>query len=43
MGHYLQNVTPKLALGTEIAYQSSPQVPGGQIALLSLAARYTGE
>lgn len=42
VGHYLQNVTPKLALGTEIAYQSSPQVPGGQIAVLSLAARYTG-
>ena len=26
--HYLQTVTPKLALGAELAYQAAPQIPG---------------
>ncbi|XP_060520100.1 mitochondrial import receptor subunit TOM40 homolog 1-like [Cylas formicarius] len=41
--HYLQAVTPRLALGSELAYQKGPAVPGGEIALLSAAARYTTE
>lgn len=40
--HYLQNVIPSLALGAEMAYQYGPQVPGGEIAVMSLAGRYTG-
>ncbi|XP_045464289.1 mitochondrial import receptor subunit TOM40 homolog 1-like [Harmonia axyridis] len=39
--HYLQSVTPRLALGTELAYQKGAGVPGGQIALLSAAAKYS--
>lgn len=39
---YLQNVVPSLALGAEMAYQYGPQVPGGEIALMSLAGKYTG-
>jgi len=39
---YLQNVTPSLSLGSELVYQSSPQLPGGHIAALSIAGRYTG-
>lgn len=41
--HYLQAVTPHLALGSELAYQKGPAVPGGEIALLSAAAKYTTE
>lgn len=37
--HYLQAVTSRLALGTEIAYQKGPGIPGGEIALLSAAAK----
>lgn len=40
VAHYLQAVTKKLALGGELAYQVGPQVPGGQIAIVSAAARY---
>ncbi|PNF34924.1 Mitochondrial import receptor subunit TOM40-like protein 1 [Cryptotermes secundus] len=40
--HYLQSVTPSIALGAELVYQYGPTVPGGEIALLSAAARYTG-
>ncbi|CAL1279917.1 unnamed protein product [Larinioides sclopetarius] len=40
--HYLQNVMPSLALGAEMAYQYGPQVPGGEIAVMSLVGRYTG-
>jgi len=43
VGHYLQSVTNKLALGSEIAYQYGPQVPGGEIAILSAAGRYGDE
>jgi len=37
--HYLKSVTPKVALGAELAYQASPQLPGGHIAVGSLASR----
>lgn len=37
--HYLQAVSKRLALGSELAYQRGPTVPGGEIALLSLAAK----
>jgi len=37
--HYLKKVTPKLALGAELAYQATPQIPGGHIAVASLASR----
>lgn len=37
--HYLQSVTTRLALGTELAYQKGPGIPGGEIALLSAAAK----
>ncbi|GFW39129.1 mitochondrial import receptor subunit TOM40 homolog 1 [Trichonephila clavipes] len=40
--HYLQNVMPSLALGAEMAYQYGPQIPGGEIAMMSLAGRYIG-
>lgn len=39
--HYLQCVTSRLALGAELAYQKGPAVPGGEIALLSAAAKYS--
>jgi len=42
IAHYIQNVTSKLAIGTELAYQASPQIPGGHIGVLSLLGRYTG-
>lgn len=32
VGHYLQRVYPKVDLGTEIAYQYGPQIPGGGMA-----------
>lgn len=41
VGHYLQSVTQNLALGGELAYQYGPNVPGGEIALVTAAARYT--
>lgn len=39
--HYLQSLTPSLALGGELAYQRGPGVPGGQVAVVSAAGRYT--
>jgi len=39
---YLQNVAPKLALGAELVYQYGAQVPGGEMAVVSLASRYIG-
>ncbi|XP_014479777.1 PREDICTED: mitochondrial import receptor subunit TOM40 homolog 1 [Dinoponera quadriceps] len=39
--HYLHSVTPSLALGGELAYQRGAGIPGGQVALLSAAGRYT--
>lgn len=41
VGHYLQSVTKSVALGAELAYQYGPNVPGGQIAVLSAVGRYT--
>ncbi|KAH9492857.1 translocase of outer mitochondrial membrane [Bulinus truncatus] len=43
VGHYLQRITPSLALGAEIMYQRGQQVPGGEIAIMSLAGRWSGE
>lgn len=43
MGHYLQRVTPGVALGAELVYQRGPRVPGGEIAVLSLASKITGK
>lgn len=42
VGQYLQSITARVALGAELAYQRSPQMPGGHAAILSLGARYTG-
>jgi len=42
IAHYLQRVTPSVDLGAELAYQASPQIPGGHIGVLSLLARYSG-
>lgn len=42
IAHYLQSVTPALSLGAELAYQASPQIPGGHIGVLSGLARYAG-
>ncbi|XP_026667240.1 mitochondrial import receptor subunit TOM40 homolog 1-like isoform X1 [Ceratina calcarata] len=39
--HYLQSITPSVALGGELAYQRGPTLPGGQVAVLSAAGRYT--
>ncbi|CAK9817491.1 Mitochondrial import receptor subunit TOM40 homolog 1 [Anthophora plagiata] len=39
--HYLQSITPSIALGGELAYQRGPTLPGGQVAVLSAAGRYT--
>lgn len=39
VAHYLQAVTNQLSMGGEFAYQYGPAVPGGQIALMSAAAR----
>jgi mitochondrial import receptor subunit TOM40 len=41
VAHYLQALTKKISLGTELAYQYGPMVPDGQIAIVSLAGRYT--
>lgn len=39
--HYLQSVTPSVALGGEFAYQEGPSVPGGHVTVVSVAGRYT--
>lgn len=38
--HYLQSISPSLAVGAELAYQRGGGVPGGQVGILSLAGRY---
>jgi len=43
IAHYIQSVTTNLALGAELAYQASPQIPGGHIGVLSVLGRYTGQ
>ncbi|KAJ8686155.1 hypothetical protein QAD02_021949 [Eretmocerus hayati] len=39
--HYLQSVTPNLALGGELVYQQGPGIPGGYISVVSAAGRYS--
>lgn len=39
--HYLQSITPSLALGGELVYQKSQTIPGGSLAVLSAAGIYT--
>ncbi|XP_004926637.1 mitochondrial import receptor subunit TOM40 homolog 1-like [Bombyx mandarina] len=41
VGHYLQSVTKRLALGAELVYQSGARIMGGEICIVSGAARYT--
>jgi len=41
--HYLKAVTSWLSLGAELAYQASPQLPGGHVAVVSAAARIAKE
>lgn len=43
MAHYLQSITKRLALGAELAYQYGAAVPGGEMAVMSAAARYQTE
>lgn len=42
VAHYLQSVSKNIDLGAEVAYQRTPQLPGSQYAVTSLAARYNG-
>lgn len=42
VSQYLQNVTKNMAVGAEMLYQYGPTVPGNQIAIYTLAGRYTG-
>ena len=42
VAQYLQNVTKHLVLGTELVYQRGPTVPGNQLAVYTLAGRYSG-
>uniref|UniRef100_A0A7E4W667 Mitochondrial import receptor subunit TOM40 homolog n=1 Tax=Panagrellus redivivus TaxID=6233 RepID=A0A7E4W667_PANRE len=42
VGHLLRRVTERLDLGAELVYQyDKKQIPGGQMSVLSYAARYT--
>ncbi|KAG8230735.1 hypothetical protein J437_LFUL011070 [Ladona fulva] len=43
VAHYLQSVSEKVALGAELVYQYGPTILGKEVALLSAAARYTGD
>jgi mitochondrial import receptor subunit TOM40 len=43
VSQYLQNITRNLALGAELLYQYGPTVPGNQIAIYTLAGRYTAD
>ncbi len=43
VAHFLRSITKKLALGAELAYQASPQLPGNHIAVVSFAARYASD
>jgi len=42
VAQYLQNVTQRLSLGSELLYQYGQTVPGNEIAIYTLAGRYTG-
>lgn len=39
--HFLRSITKNLAMGTELVYQASPQMPGGHMAFASLAGKYS--
>ncbi|KAF1765687.1 hypothetical protein GCK72_005640 [Caenorhabditis remanei] len=41
VGQFLRRLTPRLDVGTEMVYQYGKNIPGGQISVLSYAARYT--
>ena len=43
VGQYLQQVTPRLSLGAELMGQYGPQIPCGQMSMLSFGGRYVGE
>ncbi|XP_005110647.1 mitochondrial import receptor subunit TOM40 homolog 1 [Aplysia californica] len=43
VAHYLQRITPRLALGAELMYQRGMQVPGGEIAIMSMAGKWSGD
>lgn len=38
--HYLQSLTPSLALGAELAHQRNPSLPDGHVTVLSAVGRY---
>jgi len=40
---FLQAINPKIAVGAEVMYQKSPQIPGGAATVLSLCGRFTGD
>ncbi|CAD5122206.1 DgyrCDS10651 [Dimorphilus gyrociliatus] len=40
VAHYLQNITKNLDMGAEWIYQRSPNVPGGQMGVVSVGGRY---
>ncbi|ESN97187.1 hypothetical protein HELRODRAFT_185918 [Helobdella robusta] len=41
--NYLQNITKRIALGTEFLYQSDANIPGGHVGAVSFGARYSGD
>ncbi|CAB4069099.1 TOM40 [Lepeophtheirus salmonis] len=41
--NYLQAITRNLSLGAELAYQSTPQLPGGHMAAVTLVGRYANK
>ena len=42
VAQYLQNVTRRLALGSELLYQYGQTVPGNEIAIYTMVGRYSG-
>ncbi|XP_064651010.1 mitochondrial import receptor subunit TOM40 homolog 1-like [Lineus longissimus] len=43
VNQYLQNLSKNFAMGAELLYQYGPQVPGREIAVFTLAARYSSK
>jgi len=43
VAHYLQGITPRFAAGAELMYHRGMQVPGGEIAIMSLGGKYSGD
>jgi len=41
--HYLQAITKRICVGTELMYQKSPQIENGAATLISCSGRYTGD